>query len=77
MVWIVFPSQTQAIQCRNVLAQNGIIGHIGKPPQAGERPHACTWAVGIRWEEQTKSQQACRDRGIRPCAWLDGIGSIL
>lgn len=74
MIWIVFYSQTQAIRCRNVLAQNGIIGQLGKPPQRANRLHACVWAVGIRWEEQAKSQQVCKDHGIRPCAWLDGAG---
>lgn len=74
MVWIVFHSQTQAIQCRNMLAQNGVIGQLGKPPHPVDHSRSCAWAVGVRWEEQTKSRQACKDHGIKPCAWMDGTG---
>ncbi len=76
MIWIVFHSQTQAIQCRNFLAKNGIIGHIGKPPRA-HRQDACTWAVGIEWGEKNKAQQALYQYGIRPCAWMDAEGGKL
>ena len=77
MVWIVFHSQTQAIQCRNILAQNGVIGHLGKPPRTADGQRSCTLAVGIRWEEQTKCRQTCKIHGIEPCAWMDGGGSNL
>lgn len=77
MVWIVFHSQTQAIQCRNMLAQNGIIGQLGKPPRTNNHQASCTWAVGIHWEEQSKSRQICKAYGIHPCAWMDGTGGAL
>lgn len=73
MVWIVFHGQTQAIQCRKLLAENGVIGHLGRPPRT-QRQDSCAWAIGIRWEEQSKAEQILRRYGVRPCAWLDAEG---
>lgn len=73
MIWIVFHSQTQAIQCRKMLAENGVIGHLGRAPRM-QKTDSCAWSVGIRWEEQGKAQQILRRYGVHPCAWLDAEG---
>ncbi|MBS5143950.1 MAG: DUF3343 domain-containing protein [Butyricicoccus pullicaecorum] len=73
MVWIVFHGQTQAIQCRKLLAENGVIGHLGKPPRE-QGQDSCAWAVGIQWEAHEKAVQVLRRYGVSPCAWLDAEG---
>lgn len=69
MVWIVFHSQTEAIQCRDILARAGILGRLGQPPHTPQHP-SCAWAIAVGWDQQTAARMACTAQGIQPCAWI-------
>lgn len=73
MIYIVFYGQTQALQCRKLLAENGVIGHLGRMPRR-RKLDSCAWVVGIRWEEKEKARQILHVHGLHPDVWMDAEG---